>query len=99
MSSMFYEVLDAIESYYSNDEELQSDCVLWLSKISNNTNDMSKCDDWFEKHHSCEKCGAKKEIYHYQQPQPYQEGVVYEEMYEELCPYCDWQMGLEEVID
>lgn len=99
MSSMFYEVLDAIEDFYKTDEEIQADCILWLKQITNDVKTQVHCDEWLDKHHRCPKCGTVLQTYNYRQPQPYQEGIVYEDMSEEFCPYCDGQMRLEDVVD
>lgn len=89
--NMFEEMIDALEGYFkTTNEEIIVDVLLWLK--SNNISKGNRLEYdinmWLKSHHYCIKCGEITKINSWKEARPYQEGVAYEIMNEEVCSKC-----------
>lgn len=75
--NMRYEVLEALQSYYKDNEDILVDCLLYLDE-SDELYNMGYCPN----------CGTKLEEFHYREYHP--EVDAYEEFCELCCPQCDF---------
>lgn len=85
---MFYEIKDALESYYSDDTETLIDCLRYLSSIDKNNH--SKCADIAYDLGYCIDCGSKLVEHEYEEHHTELFGCPTEYILELLCPKCDY---------
>lgn len=78
------EIMDALTDFYNNDEDIISDCVMWLNRNCKNFH-----SSWIENNNRCERCGMKLEEYNYKEYYSEIDGTPIEEISELLCPNCD----------
>lgn len=81
--NMHYEILEALEEFYKNDEEILIDCLRYLGED----------DEVFQRGY-CTNCGAKLISVSYKEYHP--EVDAYEILYDIACPVCDFINGGEE---
>lgn len=86
MNSILYEIIEAIESYYKNDEDMIADCMVWLSDAP--LKGMSPFWHWLDNHNRCDRCGSKLKQRAYKEPHTEIGNGVYETLYEWYCPEC-----------
>lgn len=86
MNDMLYEIIEAIESYYNNDEDMIADCILWLSNAK--YKGMNPFWRWLDEHNRCERCGSKLKQRKHKEPHSELDGKWYETLYEWYCPEC-----------
>lgn len=84
MNDMLYEIIEAIESYYNNDEDMIADCMLCLLYGTNRVDAWQ----WLVNHDRCEYCGSKLKQRAYKEPHTEIGNGVYETLYEWYCPKC-----------
>lgn len=83
---MEYEILEAIESYYGNDEDVYASCILWLKEHSKGMMFKFTCEEILEDMDRCPYCGEKLMKYEYDE---YHDEVdAYEHRVESYCPNC-----------
>ena len=78
--NMRYEILDALEEFYKNDEEVLVDCLRALEE-----------DDRVFEMGYCPNCGAKLISVNYREY--HSEVDDWEELAELVCPECDFLSG------
>ena len=92
--NMVSEVMEAVEEYFKDNEDVFVDCLLYLKGLYSGTQMsyqlFSAVTDKLEKMKRCPKCGEKLEWYHYQEPHDELDGCPMEDMYEPYCPNCDY---------
>ena len=93
--NMFPEVAEAIEAYFKEYPEVETDCLLYLASLYNNKTMVGQLsahavEKLLDKG-LCPKCGSKLEYYHYQEPHDELEGCPMEDFYEPYCPVCDFR--------
>lgn len=86
MDNMSYEIIEAIESYYKNDEDMIADCMVWIT--DNKTLLIVEADDWLYKHDRCLYCGSKLKQRAYKETHNEIGNGAYETLYEWYCPEC-----------
>lgn len=85
MDNMSYEIIEAIEAYYKNDEDMIADCMLWLLYGT----DRANVWQWLVDHDRCDVCGSKLKQRAYKEPHNEIGNGVYETLYEWYCPECE----------
>ena len=83
---MEYEIIDAIESYYKGDIEIQKDIVMWLKKFSKS----AVLDDWLETNGFCPNCGSELDVIEVKEYHPEVDFDNTEYLYFKTCPKCDY---------
>lgn len=90
---MRFEIIEAIEEYYKDDEELLIDCLVYLSNIDMNDKEYRHlsylAQDRLEDMEVCSCCGAKLEPYTYEEHHTELFGCPIEYITELRCPNCD----------
>ena len=81
---MEYEILDAIESYYKGDIEIQKDIVMWLKKFSKS----AVLDNWLEMNGFCPNCGSEFDVIEVKEYHPEVDFNNIEYLYFKTCPNC-----------
>lgn len=79
--NMRYEILEALEEFYKNDEEVLIDCLRYLEED----------DEVFQRGY-CPNCGTELIAISYREYHP--EVDAYETLYETVCPECDFVNGV-----
>lgn len=91
--NMWPEILEAIHLMYEDYPEVEVDCYLYLTELSENRDCAMKLSNKaFEKLEDmgcCPCCGEPMQIYHYKEPHPELDGCPMEDMTEIYCPNCD----------
>lgn len=87
MNNMSYEIIEAIESYYKDDEDMIADCMLWLANAP--WKGMSPFWEWLNDNSRCDRCGSELKQRAYKEPHNEIGNGVYETLYEWYCPECE----------
>lgn len=93
MTEMHNEVIEAVLGYYKDDEDMMTDCLLYLSSL--------KC--WplavhatvaLDNMNRCPTCGCKRQSYtHQEYHSEVDEPPFYETVTDWYCPQCDIRSG------
>lgn len=83
--NMLPEVVEAIHLMFEDYPDIETDCMLYLKSIANDTGAIS---DWFDEHQRCFTCGSALTTYAYKEPHFEFSPVEYEDMTETVCPVC-----------
>lgn len=87
---MIGEIIDALEEYFKDEEDILSDCLMYLNSCVLVNDDIKKIKDTLYNHERCNFCGTKLAIYHYKEPHDIGDGhTYYEVLTDEYCPNCD----------
>lgn len=86
MNNMSSEIIEAVESYHKDDEDMIAECMLYL--VCANWKGRSPFWDWLESHNRCIHCGSKLKQQAYKEPHPELDGEWYETLYKLYCPVC-----------
>ena len=103
--NMLPEVLEAIEEYFKNDEDVLTDCWLYLESLADDKKKVNQlvvnAENKLYDMGRCPNCGSPMQTYKYLEPHTELDGCPMEEMYEKYCPDCDTphQMNIKEVVD
>lgn len=60
--SMYYEVVEAITTYYRKDQDMIADCLVYLKNVVNDRKMESEIEDTLSFMDRCENCGKKLEV-------------------------------------
>lgn len=85
--NMSYEVLEAVEDKFKDDEEVLADCLVYLAHLEDKTAIEYKAMDALQAMGRCPDCGGKYEVMYYKEYHP--EVDAYEDMADMYCPNCD----------
>lgn len=89
---MEHEIIEAINMYYLQDEEMRTQIFLWLMK--NSSAKMSLlCEEEIEFLGRCIDCGAKLDYEPIATTHNELDDCTIEINYEAYCPYCDFKLG------
>lgn len=83
---MEYEIIDAIESYYMNDLEMQKAIVMWMKKYIKSP----ILDDWLETNGFCPNCGSEFDVIEVKEFHPEVDFDKVETIYYKVCPNCGY---------
>lgn len=88
MTDMHNEVVEAVVEYYKDDDDIEADCLVYLSSL--------KClpltytaDTALESMGRCSVCGCKLERYVHRELHTELDEPCYETLTEVYCPNCD----------
>lgn len=87
VGDMSFEILEAIEDKFKDDEEILVDCLTYLANFKDKTIIEYKASNVLEKMNRCPHCGTKYEVMYYREYHP--EVDAYEDMADMYCPNCD----------
>lgn len=89
MENMSEEIIEAISNYFEGDEDTISDCMLYLSNLTQHSicQITNKAMEKLDEMNRCVNCGTPLEIIHYKEY--HLEINTVEQMAEIYCPYCD----------
>ena len=91
--NMYPEVLEAIYEAYKNDKDIEVDCYIYLSSLTNDKEKVNQlsiaASNALERNNRCIYCGAKLEYYTYKQPHYELEEKPTETITVPYCPECD----------
>lgn len=94
---MPYEVLEAVHLMYEDYPEVEVDCLLFISKLSENFSEVTRFSNLAKQKltdmERCYNCGEILQYYHYKEPHPELEGCPMEDMCVLICPTCDLKGG------
>ena len=83
------ELIEAIKEYYKDDEDLQTDILLWLSHLDEKQQDklIRNCECELDSMGRCMRCGQPLEVMYYKEY--HSEVNAYETLSDIYCPNCD----------
>ena len=83
-----YEVIEAVEEYYKNDEDMIAYCLSYLRKFSNENDEFMLAEE-LRRIGRCPLCGGKLKEFIYKEYHPEIEGDnKFEIMHDVYCPEC-----------
>ena len=93
MTEMHNEVVEAVVDYYSHNQDLAVDCLLYLASLKDMCLAYAATRE-LEAMERCPECGSKLEsythqVYHSEVDEP----PYYEPVTEVYCPKCDIKVG------
>lgn len=93
MTEMYSEVVEAVVDYYSHNQDIASDCLLYLASLKDMRLAYVATRE-LEAMERCPECGSKLEsythqVYHSELDEP----PYYEPVTETYCPRCDIRTG------
>ena len=83
---MEYEILDAIESYYKGDIEIQKDIVMWLKKFTKSI----VFEIWLDSNGFCPDCGSEYDVIEVKEFHPEVDFYNIETIRYKVCPNCGY---------
>lgn len=95
--NMCYEIIEAIHLMYEDYPDVEVDCLLFISNLSENFSEITKFSNLAKQKlldmERCSNCGEILQYYHYKEPHPEIEGCPMEDMCVLICPFCDLKGG------
>ena len=83
-----YEVIEAVEEYYKNDEDMIAYCLSYLRKFSNENDEFMLAEE-LRRMGRCPLCGGKLKEFTYKEYHSEIEGDnKFEIMHDVYCPEC-----------
>lgn len=86
IGNMSAEIVEAIEEYFHYEEDIATDCLLFLSKMDKDNTFAPFIERWFEDHHRCSHCGEHLVNSVWREYHP--EVDAWENVEETFCPRC-----------
>lgn len=90
---MKMEIFEAIHEHFMNKEDIEVDCLLYLSGLSDNSSDSiqlrHRAKERLDKLNRCSICGTKLETMTYKEFHDELDSCPYEIITEPYCPNCD----------
>ncbi len=83
------EVIEAIEEYYHDDQEMIIDCMLYLKNIVQIPYDIEYINNWFLSNNLCYRCGETLSTMKTREFHSEVDGGAYENFIKSYCSNCD----------
>ena len=87
-ANMIYEIIEALENYYGDDDDVTVDCMKFLQDKISDLNVTCATMEWFNSHERCRNCGEKLEYRVSKVVHTELDGCPSEKVIEPYCPNC-----------